>query len=179
MFTFRMLPETFESIRLLVILSVLAVRLCLFRSYLQAYLNIAPQKLHVLNRQAGKISNVELQKTIARVHYYLPIAALQYLTPIFLCLFMLLLAKSTGGYHWLPLASDGTSPLPSSSPTNHSSLIDSSATVAEAREILEMFYAIFNVTVLRGLFGFMLWWCCTVWFSTSSLGYIYHNYFDS
>lgn len=174
-----MLPETFESLRLLVILSVLAVRLCFFRSYLQAYLNIAPQKLHVINRQAGKISNVELQKTIARVHYYLPIAALQYLAPIFLCLLMLMLAKSTGGYNWLPLTADGTSPMISNTATNHSSLINSSPTVVEAREILEMFYAIFNTTVLRGLFGFMLWWCCTVWFATSSIGYIYHNYFDS
>ena len=37
---------------------------------------------------------------------------------------------------------------------------------------------VFNPIVLRGLMGFMVWWLCSVWFTTSTIGFIYHSYFS-
>lgn len=59
-----MSDEAFESCRLWLILVVLVVRLCLFRRYLQTYLNIAPQKINCMKKQAGKITNVDVQKLV-------------------------------------------------------------------------------------------------------------------
>ena len=42
---------------------------------------------------------------------------------------------------------------------------------------LEMFKEVFNTVVLRGLNNFGLWWLISVWFTTTTLGYIYHNQF--
>ena len=60
-----MSTETFEAFRLLFILAVIGLRLGLFRRYLQAYLNIAPQKLRYLNKESGKITNLDMQKLMS------------------------------------------------------------------------------------------------------------------
>lgn len=61
---YRMSSETFESIRLVSIVLTLAVRLLLMPKYLQAYLELALEKMAALRRQGGKISNIELQKMV-------------------------------------------------------------------------------------------------------------------
>lgn len=40
-------------------------------TYLQSYLNMAYHKIEELKQEAGKISNVDLKKSIVRVFYYL------------------------------------------------------------------------------------------------------------
>ena len=62
-----MTTESFEAVRLLFILGVICLRLGLFRRYLQSYLNIAPQKLQYLNKESGKITNLDLQKLVSFV----------------------------------------------------------------------------------------------------------------
>ena len=49
---------------------VVIFRLAMMPRYLQSYLNMAYTKLEELKQEAGKVSNVELQKMIARVSYY-------------------------------------------------------------------------------------------------------------
>ena len=49
--------------------------------YLQAYLNLAYDKVNMLRQEAGKISNVDLQRIVIRVFYYLCVVTLQYVAP--------------------------------------------------------------------------------------------------
>lgn len=63
-----MTPETFEATRLIFILVVLALRVSLFRKYIQSYLNIAPQRLSYLRKESGKITNLEIQKMVLIYH---------------------------------------------------------------------------------------------------------------
>ena len=70
-FCFRMTSEQFESVRLYLVVAILAFRLMMMPKYLQSYLNMAFHKMDEMKNEAGKISNVELQKLIARVFYYL------------------------------------------------------------------------------------------------------------
>lgn len=72
----RMSNETFESVRLLFILAVIGFRLAFFRRYLQAYLNIAPQKLTYIRRETGRISNVDLQKAVTNTATTTPVLTL-------------------------------------------------------------------------------------------------------
>jgi len=68
---YRMTSEQFESVRLYLVVAVLVFRLIMMPKYLQSYLNMAYHKMEEMKQEAGKISNVELQKQIARIFYYL------------------------------------------------------------------------------------------------------------
>lgn len=59
-----MTTDAFESLRLwlLVILSLL--RIMLTPQYLQAYLNIAHTRVYELRKEAGRITNKDLQKKV-------------------------------------------------------------------------------------------------------------------
>ena len=52
-------------------MAVIAFRLVMMPNYLQSYLNLAYQKMEEMKLEAGKISNIELQKSLSRVFYYL------------------------------------------------------------------------------------------------------------
>ncbi|KAF8788816.1 Transmembrane protein 161B like protein [Argiope bruennichi] len=95
-----MTPDSFDTTRLVLIIVVLAIRFFLMPHYLQSYLNLAPEKVRNLKKEAGRISNIELQKMVARVFYYLCVVTLQYLTPLMLCLFSTLMLKTLGDYKW-------------------------------------------------------------------------------
>ena len=66
-----MTSEQFESARLFMVVAILVFRLVMMPKYLQSYLNMAYHKMEEMKKEAGKISNVELQKQIARIFYYL------------------------------------------------------------------------------------------------------------
>lgn len=36
---------------------------------------------------------------------------------------------------------------------------------------------IFSTEIYRGIFGFITWWTCLIWFSSTSLGMFYQTYF--
>ena len=66
-----MTDTQFETFRLYFILGVLLLRLCLMPRYLQSYLNKAYEKMEELKQEAGKISNIDMQKSVAFIYYYL------------------------------------------------------------------------------------------------------------
>ena len=53
-----------------------------------------------LKQEAGKISNVELQRLVARIFYYLCVVTLQYVAPMILVLYLALMYKTMGGGTW-------------------------------------------------------------------------------
>ncbi|XP_054162703.1 transmembrane protein 161B-like [Oppia nitens] len=163
-----MSADSFETTRILIIVVVIALRLCLIKRYLQSYLNIAPQKLTIMKKERGRITNVDLQRMIARVFHYLCVVTLQYISPLFICLFMVLMMKTLGNYSWssylLPIIQMDEIPV------NLDETTGPQLTLALLRNV-------FNPIVLRGLMGFMVWWLCSVWFVTSSIGLLYHSYF--
>lgn len=71
-----MTSEQFESVRLYLVVAVLVFRLIMMPKYLQSYLNMAYHKMEEMKQEAGKISNVDLQKQIARIFYYLCVVRL-------------------------------------------------------------------------------------------------------
>lgn len=68
--------------------------------YLQAYLDMAYNRTKQQKKEAGRITNIEYQKKIAAVFYYLCVVTLQYLAPIIMCLILSLMYKSLGDYTW-------------------------------------------------------------------------------
>lgn len=86
----------FESVRLLAIVGTVLLRFSLMPLYLQCYLNMAHSRVEALKKEAGRITNTDLQKRIAAVFYYLCVVALQYITPLLMCLFLTFMYKTLG-----------------------------------------------------------------------------------
>ena len=98
--------DQFETLRLYMIIFVVLLRLAVMPKYLQSYLNMAYDKLEELKQEAGKVTNVDIQKLIARVFYYLCVVTLQYVAPLIMILFLSLMYKTMGGGYWTGLWSD-------------------------------------------------------------------------
>ena len=96
------------------IVFVVLLRLAVMPQYLQSYLNMAYHKLEELKQEAGKVTNIDIQKLIARVFYYLCVVTLQYVAPLIMILFLSLMYKTMGGGCWTglwsKLSEEGTSP---------------------------------------------------------------------
>lgn len=65
MFIRRMSVKSFESLRVILIVVSMLLRLCVMPIYLQAYLNMAYDRTRALKNEVGKISNIDLQKTVS------------------------------------------------------------------------------------------------------------------
>merc|ERR550525_649299 len=101
-----MTGEQFETMRLYLVCLTVLYRLLIMPTYLQAYLNIAYDKVAELKQEAGKISNLELQRKVVRVFYYLCVVTLQYTAPMILILQLCLLYKTLDGGSWTGVATD-------------------------------------------------------------------------
>merc|ERR1719397_1770174 len=101
-----MAGEQLETMRLYLVCLSVIYRLLIMPTYLQAYLNLAYDKVQELKQEAGKISNLDLQRRVIRVFYYLCVVTLQYTAPMILILYLTFLYKTLGGGSWSALAED-------------------------------------------------------------------------
>ncbi|KAM7077956.1 transmembrane protein 161B-like isoform 7-T10 [Ciconia maguari] len=179
----RMSEDTFDTMRLWIIILLCALRLAMMRSHLQAYLNLAQKCVDQMKKEAGRISTVDLQKMVARVFYYLCVIALQYVAPLVMVLHATLLLKTLGNYSWgiYPESISDTAvennPLPSSV-YSESPSVDGKmkVTVVQITMALGSLKNIFTPLLFRGLLSFLTWWIAACLFSTSLFGLFYHQY---
>lgn len=168
----------FDSMRLIAVIVVAFHRLFLMPVYLQAYLNMAYQRVQEQRKEAGRITNQEFKEKIASVFFYLCVVTLQYVIPIFCCLFFAFLLKILGGLSWSGLTAPFESPAllyPSPTASDESASIMQSA--KQFTLALDSLKQVFTIEVSRGVFGFALWWSTFAWFSASFLGLLYQMYF--
>lgn len=172
--------KTFESLRIILVVLSMLLRLCVMPMYLQAYLNMAYDRTRVLKNEVGKISNIDLQKKIASVFYYMCVVALQYVTPLVICLFFSFMYKTLGGYSWTEAFQGNVIP---TNQTISSFKSTQNITVSESEDVqkfvLSSLSLVFTRDVYRGLLGFATWWTCFTWFVSSIIGLLYHMYFSS
>ncbi|KAM6328084.1 transmembrane protein 161B isoform 5-T6 [Alca torda] len=179
----QMTEDTFDTMRLWIIILLCALRLAMMRHHLQAYLNLAQKSVDQMKKEAGRISMVDLQKMVARVFYYLCVIALQYVAPLVMLLHTTLLLKTLGNYSW------GIYPeLNSDAPVENSLLPNSvysesppadgkmKVTVVQITMALGSLKNIFTPLLFRGLLSFLTWWIAACLFSTSLFGLFYHQY---
>ncbi|KAK4474688.1 hypothetical protein MN116_001817 [Schistosoma mekongi] len=184
-----------DSIRLIVSLAVVLIRLSSVRWTLQAYLNSAQDKLDRFTHEAGQTSNKEVQRLVASIFYCLNLVSLQYIAPCFCFLCLLCLYKNLSGLSWLPndqhQYSDTFSVIPSFESHTHSHNLTSffsidfinqtswSAAFMQARYVFSQIVehlSFRGITVARGVFGFLVWWTLTSWQLMSFLGLAYHRF---
>jgi len=184
----------FESMRLYVIMFSVVYRLAVMPTYLQAYLNLAYQKVEDLKQEAGKISNIELQRLVIRVFYYLCVVTLQYVAPMILILYLSFLYKSLGDGSWIggsltaahrnedecSLDQDGDTTYPD---IGIGEVLNTEETVDAIKDQFSLawtsFKHIFTPQVFKGILGFSTWWCCFSWFLSAAIGIGYQTYFSN
>ncbi|XP_054280443.1 transmembrane protein 161B [Macrosteles quadrilineatus] len=173
---------TFESLRLVLVIATVLLRVAVMPVYLQAYLNMAYHRVQEQKKEAGRITNVELQKKIAAVFYYMCVVTLQYISPLLMCLFLTLMYKTLGEYSWEALWTEVDQPeCPAVSPTLGPVPSPDDHTVLQSAKqftlALDSLKQVFTQEVFRGLLGFTTWWTCFTIFTSTSLGMLYQTYF--
>ncbi|NXW78093.1 T161B protein, partial [Hirundo rustica] len=176
-----MSEDTFDTIRLWIIILLCVLRLAMMRHHLQAYLNLAQKSVDQMKKEAGRISMVDLQKMVARVFYYLCVIALQYVAPMVMLLHTTLLLKTLGNYSWGIYPNSETpaeNSLLSNSVYSESPPADGKmkVTVVQITMALGSLKNIFTPLLFRGLLSFLTWWIAACLFSTSLFGLFYHQY---
>jgi len=68
-FYYRMTATSFDSMRLIIIIIAVLLKIVLMPIYLQSYLNLAIQRLEVQKKEAGRITNVDLQKKVRHSNF--------------------------------------------------------------------------------------------------------------
>ncbi|XP_065073987.1 transmembrane protein 161B [Ochlerotatus camptorhynchus] len=187
--------EAFETIRLAAVVFAVVLRFVLMPVYLQAYLNLAYHRIEDQKKEAGRITNVDIQKKISSIFYYLCVVTLQYVAPILMCLFFALMYKTLGDYTWtgflqeaLPLdecsadlETQRAMEAASAAVSNEQDATSDDGNILSTAETIQLslqsLKAVFTKDVYRGLFGFATWWSCFIWFAASSLGMVYQSYF--
>lgn len=82
-FIHRMSEDTFDTIRLWIIILLCVLRLAMMRHHLQAYLNLAQKSVDQMKKEAGRISMVDLQKMVSMVALRLYICSILTVESIF------------------------------------------------------------------------------------------------
>nr|XP_021198102.2 transmembrane protein 161B [Helicoverpa armigera] len=172
-----MTSDAFDTLRLVLVVGTVVTRLALMPRQLQAYLDMAQRRLDVQKKEAGRITNIDLQKKIASVFYYLCVVALQYICPIIMCLYMALMYKTLGGYTWTGLFYESEEVCAMSDKAEGITDAVDGEGIEQFQLAWENLKMVFTVDVYRGVFGFATWWCCFAWFLTTSLGLAYQTYF--
>uniref|UniRef100_H2Y638 Transmembrane protein 161B n=1 Tax=Ciona savignyi TaxID=51511 RepID=H2Y638_CIOSA len=169
----------FDISRIVFVVLVCILRLVLMRSHLQAYLNLAYEKLNKIKKESGMITNFELQRTVSHVFYYLGVVAMQYLSPIVFLLCSALCLKSLGGFSWKEFSpsfvanSTITMAANSTMLTRESTFVEM---VASFNNGLHDITDILTPQLLRGVYSYVTWWGATNWFGASCMGLLYHHY---
>ncbi|XP_015439394.1 PREDICTED: transmembrane protein 161B [Dufourea novaeangliae] len=183
-----MTSSGFESMRLIAIVVAILLKFILMPLYLQSYLNLAVQRLENQKKEAGRIKNVDLQKKIAAVFYYLCVVALQFIVPLIICLFFTFMYKTLGGYTWEGiLKGTAVEECPADQPPkailNVMNNDDPERTVTQTAQDFQLALSslkqIFTTDVYRGILGLATWWSCFGLFATTAMGMFYQSYFSS
>ena len=176
----------FEVFRVAFCVFVCVLRVTLIRHHLQAYLNIAYDKMLKLRKEAGKISNIELKSMVARIYYYLGVVTIQYLSPVIVHLALTFYLKTLGNYSWRILIDSSASEfLPvkqainsTSTPLSYeSSFADMvSAYDSNIKGYTAAASAVVSPVVFRALFSYLVFFASANWFLATCLGLLNHSY---
>lgn len=89
-----------DRIQLGIILGTSLWKVSFWKPHLQAYLAVAKDRVEKLRKREKGSSQVDVAKNVTVVWYYSLVAALQYLLPSMLLIFLSLLWKSSSGLTW-------------------------------------------------------------------------------
>lgn len=189
-----------STLKLVLIITFVLMRLILYRHYAQSYLNIAYEQAAIIRKKTTKLTNVQYQSTIISIYKYYGVVANQYMIPIFMILFLALLMKTLGDLQWCDLnvcenlnnkivsflqyysiVSNGTLDASGAQQNSRPSMQIFKNLESNAFNITSSyvsFKSVFTSFVLRSLIGYLTFWTCLSSFLISCIGLMYYQYMD-
>lgn len=183
------------NLKLYLIISLVTLRLVLYRHYAQSYLNLAFEMAAAMRKHSQRITSTKYMKTISSVYQYYGVVASQYVIPLFVLLFLVFLLKTLGDFSWCGdwqacnrVVDDMHEFVkwmrPNMTATATSGTFTSSIlkkfesdnfNVTRGHSVLNQ---IFTPMVFRSLIGYFTFWMCSIWFGISCFGLVYYQYID-
>lgn len=174
-----------HSFKLYLIVILFFLRLVLYKTYAQAYLNTAYENATILRRSANKISSKKYISTVSQIYQYYGVVANQYILPLVILIFLTFLMKTMGNLNWCDLdwckdvLNTLNDYLPKRSQSNRDfSLFKSIDELSKMNNNLNDIKNIFSPTVWHSIIGYLTFWSNTVWFAISCIGLLYYQYVD-
>ena len=147
---FGLAELSYGSFRVATLVSVCLLRVCLFRTYLQSYLDTAKWKVENLKQEQGRITISNLRKKVSNIFSFYAALGIQYIAPyvILLCVTLIL----------------------SVSMTSNTSPIDQGISSSENVNIFRS--SGLGTSSFQGCIAFVCWWVCFTNAVTSGFGAI-------
>lgn len=188
--TTKVLSEpVFDNARIVAFVVLCLVRLTLLTTHVQSHLNLAYEKVENIRKESGRISNVEIQRLVASVFYFLIVVVIQYLIPVIILMFMALIYKTLGNYSWSGTFGETAENYVNSFRSLPTSLNSTAAAGNQTETIIDKAEAfstaftdlrsVFTPLFYRGLLSFFTWWICAAWTLAMSFGLYYHTRVDN
>lgn len=136
---FGLLEVSYDAFRVWVLLGVCALRMLLFRSYLQSYLDTAKLRVENLRQEQGRITVLQLRKKVSNIFMFYAALGVQYIAPyiILFCVTLLI-------YACIPSAA--TQETPAINPGKNQFNIFRSSGI--------------GIAMFQGCLAFICWWVC-------------------
>lgn len=177
-----------HNLKVYLIVSMIVIRMFLYRNYAQAYLNVALELAYDLRQSSTRITNTRYMSTISSIYQYYGVVASQYVIPLFCLMFLSLLLKTLGDLSWcgnsvicnefVESISNYTGTLKSgikSSPSFLKQFENSNFNLTLSHNAIN---EIFTPYVMRSVLGYFTFWTASIWFVQSCIGLIYYQYID-
>ena len=150
---------SYEKFRFWIIISICFLRLLMYNTYMQSFLESA--RWHVLNlrREQGRITIKDLRERVYNIFEFYPATGVHYLAPFVLLLSLTLL---------LHISSMSTLAAQSSS--------EDTVKLASSGSVNVFKFSGFGISVFHGCISFMSWWICFTMAVTTSIGPIIKDY---
>jgi hypothetical protein len=177
-----MLKSTHMQFALVALFACL--RLALFKSHAQAYLNLAYEEICYLRKHTArrnKITNLQYQSKILSIFKYYGVCASQYLVPVYVLVFLMLIYKTLGGLNWCSLSACKLLVDRFFVHTTHDPTSNTKSGIFKRLDSLtdtDLPANLFPFAFVQSFFGFFIFWICTIWFLCSCFGILYYQYVD-
>ena len=144
----------FHLYRIAVLVSMCLLRVCLYKVYMQSYLDLGKRRIQHLKLEHGRISISQLRLRASGIYKFYAGAAIQYLAPVLILFCLTLLLGVTQSVTSLPPEEVG----------------------GEGPSLSLPPFPLLNLGLYHGYISFLCWWVCLVYFVTSGLGSAIHSY---
>lgn len=149
---------SYDVFRASIIFLVCFLRVLLYRTYLQSYLNLARIQVEELRSASGRITVGDLRKKVSSIFSFYCAVGVQYIAPVVLLFVSAVL---------LLLASQGRDAV---------AAVDSAETDRDSSGSTPFLFSGFGLELFHGCFSFVCWWLCFTHFVTSGFGAVLRAY---
>lgn len=184
--------SNWRKARFLLLVVMVIVRMILTKKHLQSFLHSAKSVIMASFRRSGAVSADIVSTRLTSQYSYLCVAALQYLSPLLCFGYLALLTLQKGQLDFsicgvinhtlanigLPESMRRRSPRPffldaSLFPESYEGIVTNITSTA----ILYSNHKVFTSSFYGPVLDFLVWWCCSVWFVLSFVGFLYWRTF--